>query len=556
MSDECCERHPELVAGSRCGHCGRGICRECIKEFGYYCSPACLEASKGQITDEDRESAEKAWEELATAAKTGRNIALCIAALLVFAGLVAVWKLFLDPVGKVCWRWEHSADLHTMRILGSRDGEVVVRSGQQIVTLQAKNGKILTESAVEGMGNSFDHIEPVGDGVLLVGASRVAVTRRDGSLAFTSDLPGVSSTWALGPDRKSAFFCVVPTKPAGVKNPKDEGKWLILCLELDNGKEVWRSKELGGTTAVRAIAAGREKVFIHLAKSTGAFKFEHVFWVLNGRDGAESWRIALPEAPTWGPRAWEDVCLLQLEDEIHAFAAAGKEIWSVSVPTSYCEKFLTDGVLLVASTGGTTCIDLATGKELWQTPVAVSEDASVVTPDGVFVLGVVADSAPDSGTDAQVKLPAAYEQNKDILKDFGINPGSMAKTQKLSPALLCLDRKTGKERWRTRGVVGELYGDRKRLVLLMDTSKTSMLQMVGGGKGVTVIRQYDPEDGSMLYSRQSELGLSTPRLVANRLIGIAYERTEQAGLLNGMSYESTGAESGNKAWGVVAFAVK
>jgi len=32
-----------------------------------------------------------------------------------------------------------------------------------------------------------------------------------------------------------------------------------------------------------------------------------------------------------------------------------------------------------------------------------------------------------------------------------------------------------------------------------------MMQMLGGGKGVTVIRQYDTRSGAPLYSRQSEL---------------------------------------------------
>ena len=41
-----CERHPEEIIVARCINCNRGICRSCLKEFGYFCSEDCKQKTK------------------------------------------------------------------------------------------------------------------------------------------------------------------------------------------------------------------------------------------------------------------------------------------------------------------------------------------------------------------------------------------------------------------------------------------------------------------------------------------------------------------------------
>jgi outer membrane protein assembly factor BamB len=123
-----------------------------------------------------------------------------------------------------------------------------------------------------------------------------------------------------------------------------------------------------------------------------------------------------------------------------------------------------------------------------------------------------------------------------------------------SPSLVCLDRETGRELWRVANVYGEPCVSDSRVVVYADTATTSMLEMATGGKGVSVVRQFDVDDGGELYSRQSDVGLSFPVLAGDRLIGVWFERREQGGAMNGGFCDSDGTDSG--ILGVVAFCVK
>ena len=104
--------------------------------------------------------------------------------------------------------------------------------------------------------------------------------------------------------------------------------------------------------------------------------------------------------------------------------------------------------------------------------------------------------------------------------------------------------------------MGQIFGDEQRLVQVLDTSQPSMLSMVAGGKGVTVIRQYNLGSGKKMYSRQSELGFRFPVLAGDRLVGISHERTEKPGLLNGMNSQGDGKLPKIKIYGIAAFKVK
>jgi hypothetical protein len=68
-------------------------------------------------------------------------------------------------------------------------------------------------------------------------------------------------------------------------------------------------------------------------------------------------------------------------------------------------------------------------------------------------------------------------------------------------------------------------------VHVLDTSDTSLLEMVAGGTGVTVVQQFDPRNGRSAYRRQLDLGFIPAGVTAKRLIGVAYERREQPGIM-------------------------
>ena len=551
-----CPRHPEELATGQCGFCGKPICRECMRAFGYYCSEECLGKSKNAISHEERESAEEAKQAVKSAAKMGRIMVLAVVVLFVFGGAFVAWKLFLDKTGKVCWTWDCSADFGKLSVIGSEGGKVWIRANDQIVAVNGKNGKQVSSFKLERGQGFFEEIKLVSDGILVWGDEKLTCLGLDGGRKYVAEFNGRRMHLAVAQDKRQAFVAVNP--PAVMRLDLPEGqeqkKKRLFGLDLAKGGKLW-TKKLKDKVGVAGMASGTNKLFCVFTKATATFKYDYVFCTLDGDSGKRLWRIDLPEQPGWGPVAWKDTVLLQVEGEIHAFSGTGEEVWSVPVEGDFPSRGVKDGMFFLGSPEGTTCYDMGSGKELWKTDLAVSSGEMFIGRKRLFLVGYASDKAKGTKKEGEVKLPPAYEENKDILKDFGIDVNNMGK-KKLVPVLACLDRKSGKEIWRKRNVMGRIFGDEHRLVQVMDTSQTSMLAMIGGGKGVTVIRQYDLGSGKMMYSRQSELGFRFPVLAGDRLVGISHERTEKPGLLNGMNSQGGGKLPKIKIHGIAAFKVK
>jgi endogenous inhibitor of DNA gyrase (YacG/DUF329 family) len=46
-----CPAHPgERIVG-QCSHCRKGICRQCMRQYGYFCSEECRSAVMGSRED-------------------------------------------------------------------------------------------------------------------------------------------------------------------------------------------------------------------------------------------------------------------------------------------------------------------------------------------------------------------------------------------------------------------------------------------------------------------------------------------------------------------------
>ena len=556
---EMCERHPERRTTGACGRCGGPICRECVEEFGYYCSVECREASKSAVTPEERRAAEEAKQTLEKAARHGRILVAVLLALLAGGVFWVLWKFFLDPAGKVCWRWEQSIDRAKLAILGSDADRVWVRAGDRLVALALKNGKELSSLQVEALDQGFDRIETVDGGVLLLGAEKITRLNYDGTVVCSFELLGRSAELALSPDGSRAFAFLLPPTVFRLDQPDAQQTKRLACFSLTDGTEIWQETRLAKSDVAR-MTADADRLFVLFSRMTEQYRLSYILCVFDADSGGRIWSVALPEAPGWGPEVWSDTVLFQVEDEIFAYPAAGADepLWSVSVPESFGSAVVKEGLLFCRMSGGTECFDAQTGASLWKTDMRIGgADAIILGANRVFLSGhaLVETGEAEGAEDGGVKLPPAYEELDGVAKELGVDMASL-KQKRTTPTLLCIERRTGKELWRTRNVVGWLRGDGERLVLTMDTSETSMLDMIGGGKGLTIIRQYDTGDGAMLYSRQSELGFTAPHLAGDRLIGVAHERVDQPGLMSGFDLGTAAEAPKIKGLGIVAFQVK
>ncbi len=309
----------------------------------------------------------------------------------------------------------------------------------------------------------------------------------------------------------------------------------IVCLDLQSGQEVWTTPKMKKGTAVTGLTAGSKAVFAVFAMGAPAAPREEdddapasnlVLFALNAADGNRLWQAELPATLAWGPLPTADRVLIQAGETLTAFAADGTEAYSLPLPEkTWTQPLLRDGLLLLVSESSCRCLDAATGREKWGVLLTTRERDIVVAAKRVYLAGEVEEQLADK----DVKLPPAYKELEKMPELSGVLNQARKKVVQL---VVAVDRESGQELWRIRNAYGTPLGDDTRFILVADTAQTSVVEMATGGKGITLIRQFNPRNGKQMYLRQSDLGFAEPRLVGNRIIGLTYPRSERPSVFN------------------------
>ena len=597
-----CPVHPEQMASMTCAQCAKPICRLCIEQFGYFCSQACKDAAKQAVPAEDpvrKAAVADDYNKALRRLKIG-GLVLLGACLVIVAAVI--WKYWLDPVGKIAWQWQTQTALNTTRILNGNDGVITVLADDRIVTLNPQTGvetaafKLPASTAdsataaedpeAEDFDFSGDRrfypggalLEPLPDGFLLVRGGTVRKLGADGSVKLEKNYPGgrikIAAKTTAG-DR-CYYLATAPAEPekmrqaraelqkletgAAAVSPATAAKikalyeqlqnnrtWLV-ALNLAANRELWNKELNRGISIPQLIAAtGTVTAVFNIMPTSG--EALTVLCAIQPDSGEKAWQIKLPEALRWGPVAVGGVILFTVGDELHAVGDDGTEKYILPLPEkAFAQAFIKDGLLFMVTGAGSKCCDPATGKTLWSLGMALEEEDMVVAGKRIFVRAEVEEAL--AGGD--LKPPPGFDQLKEM-KEF---EGVMKKSRMVS-MLLAVDRDSGKELWRRRSVFGRLVGDEKHLLSIADTSSTSMLERIGGGKGKTVLRQFSVSGGGDIFTREYDVGLVTPFLVGKRLAAVCFERQYQGGLMNMMSSSGhSGKEKPVPAQGVVAFKIK
>lgn len=608
-----CERHPQEPVTGTCVECGKPVCRECSKQFGYHCSQACIVKGRSKVTEQSRQRQRETEAALRRTARLGKLMFLALGSLVAIALFVIVWRLFLDPAGKVCWQWQAPAGQGATRILASGDTAVTVLAGSRVIVLDPVTGRearsfVMPMSAAAAAAGDEPEPEPepeyawddgfrggslhvLSDGSILRQThdtlDRVGT---DGAVMYAMACEeGSISRLTLSPDLARAFYVATmpldltvarkgkallrqaqaemdkafeDTAMSETATPGDNAKMKalrqkleaaqdmlaqtrtsIVCLDLQSGREVWSSPKMKKGTTVRALAAGLNRVYAVFAISTPAAAGEDdgtagstlSLFALSAADGSRLWQAAVPVTLEWGPVPVGDLVLTQADDELKAFAADGTEAYSLTLPEKHgAPPLLRDGLLLLIGGSSCRCLDATTGKEKWGVLLATGEHGIVVASRRVYLAGQVQENLADK----DMKLPPAYKELEKMPELSSVLEQARKKVVQL---VVAVDRESGQELWRIRHAYGTPLGDDARLILVADTAQTSMIEMATGGKGMTIVRQFNARNGKPIYRRQSELGFAEPCLVGKRVIGLTYPRTKRPSVFNpGAGQEEVG----------------
>jgi len=520
-----CERHPEQDVASRCSQCNKGICRQCTQELGYYCSKECMQAGRQAAVGADAEKAKgaEAKQFLAKGFKLLLVVALGVAAMFVLAIFWLAWIFWLNPAGKVTWKWDHPGILGQMAVLGHHAGKVYVQTGQGIAVLDARKGKVVGNLENPEL-TELSELRFTPQGLLAINAKRVVRLDDQGKSLASFALGGWDNEVQVAPDGTQLFYLSrdEAKEEAGAKRKRRPQLTAHLVGgDLTTGKELWRH-EVPRLVQVQSLSLLQTQVVACYTRSgSGDDGRQTVLIAYDRATGKEAWKRLVGGYLSEAPLVHGTTLVYAEGNRVIAIDDRNEAVWSRSWEEVEDEDppefFAVADMLFAAVPGGVLCFDLATGEARWRTRVEFGSKGVFDAGDRVFLHGEFSQKKKLNVGD----MPG-FSQHQDIVADFGLNNMTVDKS---IPMLLCLDKRSGKQRWAVPQVRGDVTWDGERLVLFMDTAETSMLSLFKSSSE-TVLRQYNPRNGDKLYERVHKLGVATPTVVGNRLVGIAYSTSE------------------------------
>jgi len=526
-----------VTASAHCLQCGQPICRECVSAFGYFCGEACRAKSKSSVNVAERQAFEAEEALYAATARKARTIALAAAALVAVLIVLAILKWRYLAPGRVAWTWRWPPGAASVQIVGSTEDTVSVLAGDTLYVLDAAGGRERRRTKLAAHPEGDLELHATADG--FVGTDGRTFLRQDagGRLLYTLDLGAACDTVVYAPGFPAAWCLYEPDYDfrTGAVTP---GR--LLGVDLVAGREMWHAEAAPGMFPSRIVAAG---TILYLVENTaydaaaGQQPAGGNLVAIEARTGRRLWVSRLSEDLAWGPETAGGLLLMEYKGKFRAVAADGTEAWSVVVPAGDRSRHVVgEGLVFIEGESGTHVYELASGRRLWS--VSVQPDGDLLAADGTRLLLTGAAALAGGGG-----LPPGLNQAQDTLKDMGGGTGGLLKQFMRQRVLMALDRTTGKELWRASNVVGDLFVGKSGVIEVNDTSRTSAIQMMTGGRGYAIVRQFAAADGRRLFRRPLDLDFEPYGLAGGRLVGVARTRGGTVGALAAAHGDRAGGTS-------------
>jgi outer membrane protein assembly factor BamB len=525
-----CRRHEGEPLIGKCVKCGTPICRECRGEFGYFCSPECLNRSRGEI---DHAARAESAREIAGANRLIGVIKLVFLgiALLALAGIgYGLWRAWLRPAGKLVWQAQCSCSFSQLQWLAGPDRTAVLRSGGRLARI-APDG-IAPGTDDPELAQCGPPLSILPDGALYA-AGGTLLRIADGTVAWRHAFAGEIAAVAVA----DAAVVVAWQVPVPFSDADEESFAAFLKprpahlagMSIADGKILWE-KELKDTFGIQHLAAaGGQYLCSFQQQAEGEEGQEGIFRAGEAATGKDRWQVKT-SGFSYGlpPRIAGDTVLFHADGKLVALSADGRtRRWELAAPDLFDPgQVEVAGDAIFLSLGERfVCISLPDGKIRWEREVPFLCETFTVAEDRLYLLTAEQKSAGE--TPAPAALPPAMdelEDMKDINSLIQRSAGAQA-SGRMESVLLALDAATGEERWRCVKLRGDVVAAEGQVFMVTDSARHyGGLLILGGGPATTTVRSLDPRSGRELFARSHPFSMTGPyRILGGNLLGVIYD---------------------------------
>jgi PQQ-like domain len=522
-----CVNHPGEPASEKCLYCGKVICWKCKSELKGCCSELCMGAAviKAQEATYKKEQKQYAVAEIVTKI-IKYTVKLAIVGVVIAIGWW-IWVEFLDPGGKLAWKWEKSFSVGNFNFLSYDKDKINFIAGDHFRSIDTQTGKVLTDRTEKKLEDCSQLMNHSGNKYIFRAKECIQVLDGEGNIAWRKEFKHPVYIASA-----SEHAVIVQTSLyIKAKSRKEKPKIIrhMYALDAKDGKELWTLK-LDKSSYYSAITVGKD----YYAYVSGGYRYgvpkdqqpKIYLRIFKIKDNKFHFRIPLKDSFAQ-PMIIDGNIIFKNKDKLYAVnIAKSKQLWKLPVKGHNWGRNLKkhDGMIFFTSGGTLTTVDLKQGKVLWTQKAPADSTTRFSYGNGkLYFFGTKKIKLPQKDV-KQRKLPKAYEDLKKdnpLLQEF---TDGEARKYKYETIITCVDAATGKELWVCGEVFGRLVLGNKKAVLLRDTARSGMLGVIST-KGETVVEQLDPADGDRLFMRTDSIGVKGPFIIAgDKLVGMINDR--------------------------------
>ena len=515
-----CAIHPDQAATHNCMHCGKPLCKECVRERGYYCSDECREEVRAAEPDASPQAGGDMGPSVEKMERTMELVGLWIkrvAILALLAGLgylgFTTYQRMTAPKGQVVAKFSSPSLVQffsarllkpDLAVVTANDELSLVRlsSGQKqwTVSLPTLEEKPTPPTRAKAGGEEFQVADfEYHDALRLAEVHGDHVLVRSGRQIIDFDPQTGAPRWKFFDPEASIRELVVHEN--GVWCAVDYSQHFINLSLADGTKTCTYSNQhvlcsipIGNSIAVVAeipkpaptqpedkeeLTAGSLTTFDAKAVMAAALgkavpttlkTADYQVQLVSPADGhvIGGEKISVTGYPKL--EAFGDSLIVSGDGELASFGEDGNLKWKATLSGRAREIAAGGEIVVATSEQAIVAFDAKSGKQKW-TRTGLKSTNVVVGPDGgVYLTLSLEKNEVQQGEAKNYHLA-------DIVR------GGMGRPQPPFRALAKLDAQTGKTRWGIRNIGQKLFFDADKVFVVDHLEQTSLLAnqiMVGG----------------------------------------------------------------------------